>query len=171
LLVAEGGVYSGAVPNFVPGGISVLKHALSVVPGGQTGSSVSGAAGSPGQKAGLIITTQVTSAGALGGSGHNLSNKGLFQNTALNVGEGGGTVGPKDAATAAIAASDVGAGLPWFGDGAPSGGSSITTNAGAGASGAAPGGGGSGGGACDNTHTSGAGGQGARGAVRVWEFG
>lgn len=192
LLVAEGGSLpsltgpSGAANP--PGSMSVIgKRYLGVViPGSapyNTASavaitgfkggkpSIGGGPGGGAQGAGLTLTTQVTSAGLLGGAGHNANGKGLFQNTTLNAGEGGGTVGPKDSATAAIAPPDIGANLPWFGDGAASAGSSKTTNAGDGAKGAAPGGGGSGGGACDNLHNSGNGGPGARGGVRIWEFG
>lgn len=122
-----------------------------------------------GSQAPGVSTVGAVAAGLLGGAGHASAGKGMFQQTSLNNGEGGGTVGPVSTGTAAIAASDTS--YPWFGDGGPSGGSSATTNGGAGASGAAPGGGGGGGGACRNTHTSGAGGAGARGAVRVIEYG
>jgi len=116
-----------------------------------------------------VDTTGTVSAGNLGGAGHGAAGGGMFQQSSSTEGGGGGTVGPVSSATAAIAASNTA--FPWFGDGGPSGGSSTTTNGGAGASGAAPGGGGGGGGGCRNANTSGAGGAGARGAVRVIELG
>lgn len=141
---------------------------------GAKGGSPQTMCGSGGGGAGGWQSSTATNAGTAGGSGYNSSGTGYQQSsTYIAVGEGGaaGTAGAGSGGGAGTAGA--GASSPWFGSGGGGGGSENASaqNGGAGAAGGAPGGGGGGGGACRENGTSGAGGAGARGEVRVWTYG
>lgn len=165
--------------------VGALWNAANGAPGrggnGQAGSQGVGGArgglpqflgGGPGGGGGGggISTTNTVFDGGAGGAGHDGAGGGAFSQTSTAIG-GGGTAGTGNASSPTAGGAGTAGTSPFFGAGGGGGGAAQTATGAAGGAGAAPGGGGGGGGATRESQTSGAGGNGARGAVRVWTYG
>lgn len=134
-------------------------------PGGATGNGViggpsSGNGAGAGGGGGGLPTAGTSTSGGKGSVGSRFMFAGQFIANPSNAGSAGaaGTAGGNG--TGAL-----------LGEGGGGGSSSSTAAAGAGGNGGTPGGGGGGGAASRNGFASGAGGSGARGEIRIWEFG
>lgn len=193
ILRAMGGRPNGAIPRDglianPDGGIGVLRvgELSNVVPGrgGDKNGPTPGGKGSPpaflggpggGGCGGTLIDADNANDPTQGGAGFGIENhKGIFQtfhdDSTDMYGEGGGAPG---VVPGGHAVNPPNAAFSDFGDGG-SGGAQATNgsmNGGNGANGAAPGGGGGGGGAAQAPALAGYAGAGARGAVRVTEYG
>lgn len=122
---------------------------------------------------GGVNTTDALSDPGAGGDGYSgTASSGIWYATAnaSTVGSGG-AAGTSNASSPVAGTNGADGTSPYFGAGGGGGGASISAAAGAGGAGGTPGGGGGGGGGTRNAIVSGAGGNGARGTVRVWTYG